>query len=52
MVAYRKTDGSYDCIVLGNGEKDSFYTFYLLKYKYKVHLLTVTWASHIYIPWG
>lgn len=49
---YRKTDGSYDCIVPGSGGKDSFYTSYLLRYKYNMHPLTVTWAPHIYTPWG
>lgn len=49
---YRKTDGSYDCIVPGSGGKDSFYTSYLLKYKYRMHPLTVTWAPHIYTTWG
>lgn len=49
---YRKTDGSYDCIVPGSGGKDSFYTSYLLKYKYHMHPLTVTWAPHIYTTWG
>ncbi|MCM1111997.1 MAG: N-acetyl sugar amidotransferase [Muribaculum sp.] len=49
---YRKNDGSYDCIVPGSGGKDSFYTSYLLRYKYHMHPLTVTWAPHIYTPWG
>ena len=49
---YRKTDGSYDCIVPGSGGKDSFYTSYLLRYKYHMHPLTVTWAPHMYTPWG
>lgn len=49
---YRKNDGSYDCIVPGSGGKDSFYTSHLLKYKYHMHPLTVTWAPHIYTPWG
>ena len=49
---YRKTDGSYDCIVPGSGGKDSFYTSYLLRYKYNMHPLTVTWAPHIYTSWG
>lgn len=49
---YRKTDGSYDCIVPGSGGKDSFYTSYLLKYKYNMHPLTVTWSPHLYTPWG
>lgn len=49
---YRRTDGRYDCIVPGSGGKDSFYTSYLLRYKYNMHPLTVTWAPHIYTPWG
>ena len=31
---YRRTDGRYDCLVPGSGGKDSFFTSYLLKYKY------------------
>ncbi len=41
---HRKTDGSYDCIVPGSGGKDSFYAAHILKYKYGMHPLTVTWA--------
>ncbi len=49
---FRKTDGSYDCLVPGSGGKDSFYAAHMLKYKYGMHPLTVTWAPHIYTPWG
>src|SRR3989344_7673823 len=49
---FRKNDGSYDCIIPGSGGKDSFYASHLLKYKYGVHPLTVTWAPHIYTSWG
>lgn len=49
---YRKTDGSYDCIVPGSGGKDSFYASHVLKTKYGMHPLTVTWAPHIYTEWG
>ncbi len=49
---HRKTDGSYDCLVPGSGGKDSFYAAHMLKYKYGMHPLTVTWAPHIYTPWG
>jgi N-acetyl sugar amidotransferase len=49
---YRRTDGRYDCIVPGSGGKDSFYASHLLKYKYGMHPLTVTWAPHIYTDWG
>lgn len=49
---HRKSDGSYDCIVPGSGGKDSFYASHILKYKYGMHPLTVTWAPHIYTDWG
>ena len=49
---HRKCDGSYDCIVPGSGGKDSFYASHILKTKYGMHPLTVTWAPHIYTPWG
>lgn len=40
---FRKNDGNYDCIVPGSGGKDSVYTAYLLKYKYNMNPLLVTW---------
>jgi N-acetyl sugar amidotransferase len=49
---HRKSDGSYDCIVPGSGGKDSFYASHLLKTKYGMNPLTVTWAPHIYTDWG
>lgn len=49
---FRKNDGSYDCLVPGSGGKDSFYAAHILKFKYKMHPLTVTWSPHIYTPWG
>jgi N-acetyl sugar amidotransferase len=49
---YRSKDGSYDCLVPGSGGKDSFYQSHMLKYKYGMHPLTVTWAPHMYTPWG
>ncbi|MBI2236397.1 MAG: N-acetyl sugar amidotransferase [Magnetospirillum sp.] len=49
---HRRTDGHYDCVVPGSGGKDSFYAAHLLKFKYGMHPLTVTWAPHIYTPWG
>lgn len=49
---YRKDDGSYDCISAGSGGKDSFFASHILKYKYGMHPLTVTWAPHIYTDWG
>jgi N-acetyl sugar amidotransferase len=49
---HRKNDGSYDCILPGSGGKDSFYASHILKTKYGMHPLTVTWAPHIYTDWG
>jgi len=49
---FRKTDGSYDCLVPGSGGKDSFYAAHKLKYEYGMHPLTVTWAPHLYTDWG
>jgi len=49
---HRRTDGRYDCIVPGSGGKDSVKASWLLKYKYGMHPLTVTWAPHIYTDYG
>jgi len=49
---YRKTDGSYDCIVPGSGGKDSAYAAHILKYKYGMHPLTVTWPPLLYTEYG
>jgi len=48
----RRDDGQYDCLVPGSGGKDSIYAAHVLKYKYGMHPLTVTWAPHIYTEWG
>jgi len=49
---YRKDDGSYDCIIGGSGGKDSAMQSHLLKYKYGMHPLTVTWSPHLYTDIG
>jgi N-acetyl sugar amidotransferase len=49
---FRRDDGAYDCLVPGSGGKDSFFAAHVLKYKYGMHPLTVTWAPHIYTDWG
>lgn len=49
---FRSRTGAYDCVVPGSGGKDSFYAAHVLKYKYGMHPLTVTWAPHIYTDWG
>lgn len=49
---YRRSNGEYDVIVPGSGGKDSAYTSHLLKYKYGMNPLTVTWAPHKYTEIG
>ncbi len=49
---YRKNDGSYDCLVPGSGGKDSCYAAHLLKYKYDMNPLTVTWPPILYTDYG
>lgn len=49
---YRSDDGSYDCVVPGSGGKDSFFAAHVLRYKYGMNPLTVTWAPNLYTDWG
>jgi N-acetyl sugar amidotransferase len=49
---YRKNDGSYDCMVPGSGGKDSAYQAHVLKYKYGMNPLTVTWPPILYTDYG
>jgi len=49
---YRSKDGSYDILVPGSGGKDSSFQSHILKYKYEMHPLTVTWSPHIYTDIG
>lgn len=49
---YRSRDGSYDCLVPGSGGKDSVFASHVLKSKYGMHPLTVTWAPHLYTDIG
>lgn len=49
---HRRTDGGYDCIVPGSGGKDSTFTAHILRYKYGMNPLTVTWAPHQYTKIG
>ena len=49
---YRSRNSSYDCLVPGSGGKDSFYQAHILKYKYNMNPLTVTWSPHMYTEWG
>ena len=43
----RSSDGSYDCIVPWSGGKDSSYVAYVLKFKYKMNPLLVTFSPLI-----
>jgi len=49
---HRRNDGYYDCIVPGSGGKDSVYASHILKYKYGMHPLTITWPPLIYTDYG
>ncbi len=49
---FRREDGGYDCVVPGSGGKDSVYAAHLLKYKYGMHPLTVTWPPTLYTDYG
>lgn len=50
--AHRSKDGSYDCVIPGSGGKDSFYASHILKNKFGMHPITVTWAPHLYTDIG
>jgi N-acetyl sugar amidotransferase len=52
LAKHRRNDGSYDVLVPSSGGKDSTYVAHLLKYKYGMNPLTVTWAPHIYTDIG
>jgi len=49
---YRRNDGYYDCIVPGSGGKDSAFQSHILKYKYGMHPLTITWPPLLYTDYG
>lgn len=49
---HRSNDGSYDCLVPGSGGKDSAYQAHVLKYKYGMNPLTVTWPPILYTEYG
>jgi N-acetyl sugar amidotransferase len=48
---HRRKSG-YDVIVPGSGGKDSAYASHVLKYRYGMNPLTVTWAPHVYTEIG
>jgi len=48
----RSRNGAYDCLVPGSGGKDSIYAAHMLKTKYGMNPLTVTFAPHMYTDVG
>ena len=49
---YRSKTGAHDVIVPGSGGKDSYYAAHILKHKYGMHPLLVTWSPHLGTKWG
>lgn len=49
---FRRHDGEYDCILPGSGGKDSIHASHVLKYKYGMHPLTITWPPMLYTDIG
>ena len=49
---HRGKHGEFDCIVPGSGGKDSCYASHVLKYKYGMNPLTVTWPPTMYTDYG
>ncbi len=49
---HRGKNGGYDVIVPSSGGKDSSFTAHILKYKYGMNPLTITWAPHLYTDVG
>jgi len=52
LCAENRRPTGYDVVVPGSGGKDSAYTAHVLKYKYGMNPLTVTWAPHLYTEIG
>jgi hypothetical protein len=49
---HRGKHGEYDCIVPGSGGKDSCFAAHVLKYKYGMNPLTVTFPPVLYTKYG
>ena len=52
LAKHRREDGNYDCVVPGSGGKDSAFAAHVLKYKYGMHPLTITWPPFLYTDIG
>ena len=49
---HRKNNGEYDCLVPGSGGKDSAFQAHILKHKYKMNPLVLTWPPILYTDYG
>ena len=49
---FRKSNGDYDCVVPSSGGKDSSFTAHILKNKYGMNPLAVTWAPNMWTEIG
>lgn len=49
---FRRDDGRYDVIVPGSGGKDSVQAAHMLKYKYNMNPILVTWPPALYTEIG
>lgn len=49
---FRRNDGHYDVLVPSSGGKDSVYVAHMLKFKYGMKPLTMTWAPSVYTEIG
>ena len=49
---HRGKYGEFDCIVPGSGGKDSCFASHILKFKYGMNPLTVTWPPILYTKYG
>ena len=52
LAQHRGKYGEFDCIVPSSGGKDSCYAAHILKFKYGMNPLTVTWPPNIYTTYG
>lgn len=49
---FRRTDGRYDVVVPGSGGKDSVMAAHILKHKYNMHPILITWPPQLYTRVG
>ena len=49
---FRRSDGRYDVVVPGSGGKDSVQAAHILKYKYNMNPILITWPPALYTDIG